>query len=231
MRRSDASPSGAVLAPEATMDHRSTLRSRTSRGSRRARPTPPSCSGQPAWRLSTWPWARPHCESPGARGARISGTRRHVRCFSSTHGGTPAERGVDVDYVSGDMRSLPWPAESLRPRDSAVYLLRVNFDDPGTGPASSRRGRYRVLPSRQGRGSSSRHSTTLLSCFPAWVPAVVVERDGDFIIDRSTFEPGTGRGVTYRPASVRWTVRQFTYSVRMFIGCRRAQGLAPHCWL
>jgi hypothetical protein len=46
----------------------------------------------------------------------------------------------------------------------------------------------------------------------------VVERDGDFMIDRSKFEPATGRAVTERTCVRDGQVRRFTFSVRMFIG-------------
>ena len=39
-------------------------------------------------------------------------------------------------------------------------------------------------------------NNNLAELLPRWLPAVVVERDGDFMIDRSTFEPATGRAVT-----------------------------------
>jgi hypothetical protein len=46
----------------------------------------------------------------------------------------------------------------------------------------------------------------------------VVERDENFMIDRSTFEPTTGRAVTERTCIRDGQVRRFTFAVRMFIG-------------
>jgi hypothetical protein len=60
-------------------------------------------------------------------------------------------------------------------------------------------------------------NNNLAELLPRWLPAVVVERDGDFMIDRSTFEPATGRAVTERTCVRDGQVRRFTYSVRMFI--------------
>jgi hypothetical protein len=47
---------------------------------------------------------------------------------------------------------------------------------------------------------------------------VVVERDENLMIDRSTFEPTTGRAVTERTCVRDGQVRRFTFAVRMFIG-------------
>jgi SAM-dependent methyltransferase len=61
-------------------------------------------------------------------------------------------------------------------------------------------------------------NNNLAELLPRWLPAVVVERDGDFMIDRSKFEPATGRAVTERTCVRGGQGRRFTYSVRMFIG-------------
>jgi hypothetical protein len=60
-------------------------------------------------------------------------------------------------------------------------------------------------------------NNNLAELLPRWLPAVVVERDGDFMIDRSRFEPATGRAVTKRTCVRDGHVRHFTFSVRMFI--------------
>jgi len=60
-------------------------------------------------------------------------------------------------------------------------------------------------------------NNNLAELLPRWLPAVVVERDGDFMIDRSTFEPASGRAVTERTCVRDGQVRRFTFSVRMFI--------------
>jgi hypothetical protein len=46
----------------------------------------------------------------------------------------------------------------------------------------------------------------------------MVERDENLMIDRSTFEPTTGRAVTERTCVRDGQVRRFTFAVRMFIG-------------
>ena len=74
---------------------------------------------------------------------------------------------------------------------------------------------YRIL--RPG-GRLLIENNNLAELLPRWLPAVVVERDGDLMIDRSTFEPATGRAVTERTCVRDGQVRRFNFSVRMFIG-------------
>jgi ubiquinone/menaquinone biosynthesis C-methylase UbiE len=122
-----------------------------------------------------------------------------------------AERGVEVDYVSGDMRSLPWPEHRFE-RVISWFTSFGYFDDADNQKVLSEA--HRVL--RPG-GWLLIENNNLTELLPRWLPAVVVERDGDFMIDRSTFEPSTGRAVTERTCVRDGQVRRFTYSVRMFI--------------
>ena len=122
-----------------------------------------------------------------------------------------AERGVEVDYVSGDMRSLPWPTDRFE-RVISWFTSFGYFDDPDNQKVLSEA--HRVL--RPG-GRLMIENNNLAELLPRWLPAVVVERDGDFMIDRSTFEPVTGRAVTERTCIRDGQVRRFTFSVRMFI--------------
>ena len=56
-----------------------------------------------------------------------------------------AERGVDVEYVQGDMRNLPW-REPLRRARQLVHELRLLLGRPeqGGAPAVSRRAASRA---------------------------------------------------------------------------------------
>jgi hypothetical protein len=49
------------------------------------------------------------------------------------------------------------------------------------------------------------------------LPTVVLERDGDFVIDRPRFDPVTGRAVTERLVVRNSRTRRFNFSVRMFV--------------
>jgi ubiquinone/menaquinone biosynthesis C-methylase UbiE len=122
------------------------------------------------------------------------------------------ERGVEVDYVSGDMRSLPWP-EHRSERVISWFTSFGYFDDTDNQKVVSEA--HRVL---RPDGRLLIENNNLAELLPRWLPAVVVERDGDFMIDRSRFEPATGRAVTERTCVRDGHVRRFTFSVRMFIG-------------
>jgi SAM-dependent methyltransferase len=50
-----------------------------------------------------------------------------------------------------------------------------------------------------------------------WLPAIVTERDGNFSIDRGTFDPTTGRATTERVIIRDGRIRRFTFSVRGFV--------------
>lgn len=52
---------------------------------------------------------------------------------------------------------------------------------------------------------------------PRWLPSVVIERDGNLMIDRTSFDPVTGRATTKRAIVRDGRVRRFHFSVRMFI--------------
>jgi ubiquinone/menaquinone biosynthesis C-methylase UbiE len=145
------------------------------------------------------------------RGTRVTGLDA-TPLFLEQARRDAAERGVEVDYVSGDMRSLPWPNS----RFERVISWFTSFgyfsdDDNQTVLAEA----HRVL---RPAGRLLIENNNLAELLPRWLPAVVVERDENFMIDRSTFEPTTGRAVTERICSRDGQVRRFRFEVRMFIG-------------
>ena len=109
------------------------------------------------------------------------------------------------------MRSRPWPEHGFE-RVISWFTSFGYFDDIDNQKVLSEA--HRVL--RPG-GRLLIENNNLAELLPRWLPALVVERDGDFMIDRSTFEPATGRAVTERTCVRDGQVRRFTYSVRMFI--------------
>ena len=56
-----------------------------------------------------------------------------------------------------------------------------------------------------------------MELLPRWQPAFVTERDGNFAIDRSCFDPTTGRATTERVIIRNARTRRFMFSVRMFV--------------
>ncbi len=144
------------------------------------------------------------------RGARLTGLDA-TPLFLEHARRDAAERGVEVNYVSGDMRSLPWPEHRFE-RVISWFTSFGYFDDIDNQKVLSEA--HRVL--RPG-GRLLIENNNLADLLSRWLPAVVVERDGDFMIDRSTFEPVTGRAVTERTCVRDGQVRRFTFSVRMFI--------------
>jgi SAM-dependent methyltransferase len=121
------------------------------------------------------------------------------------------ERGVDVEYVDGDMRSLPWE-DGRFDRVLSWFTSFGYFDDDDN---------RRVLQeARRVLRPDARlliENNSLAGLLPRWLPAVVVERDGGFSIDRSAFDPTTGRATTERVLVRNGHVRRFSFSVRMFI--------------
>jgi SAM-dependent methyltransferase len=145
------------------------------------------------------------------RGARVTGLDA-TSLFVEHARRDASERGVEVDYVCGDMRSLSWPEHRFE-RVISWFTSFGYFDDIDNHKVLSEA--YRVL--RPG-GRLLLENNNLAELLPRWLPAVVVERDGDLMIDRSTFEPATGRAVTERTCVRGGRVRRFTFTVRMFIG-------------
>lgn len=119
--------------------------------------------------------------------------------------------GIEVDYRQGDMRTLPWPDETF---DVVIswFTSFGYFDDDGNRAVLAEI--HRVL--RPG-GAVLIENNNLAELLPRWLPAVIVERGDDFTIDRSRFDPTTGRATTERTVVRAGRVRRFRFSVRMFV--------------
>jgi ubiquinone/menaquinone biosynthesis C-methylase UbiE len=144
------------------------------------------------------------------RGARVVGLDA-TPLFLDRARQEAAARGVDVEYVEGDIRSLPWEDSSFD-RVLSWFTSFGYFDDEGNRRVL--REARRVL---RPEGSLLIESNNLAGLLPRWLPAVVVERDSDFLVDRSSFDPTTGRATTERVLVRDGRVRRFSFSVRMFI--------------
>ena len=122
-----------------------------------------------------------------------------------------AARGVGVDYVQGDMRSLPWSDATFECVISWFTSFGYFDDDDNRRVLAEVR---RVL--RPG-GRLLLENNNLSGVLGRWLPSVVFERDGDLAIDRARFDPTTGRARTERTVIRGGRARTFVFSVRMFI--------------
>jgi SAM-dependent methyltransferase len=144
------------------------------------------------------------------RGARVMGLDAtavfldHARRDATT-------RGVEVEYVEGDMRSLPWEDERFD-RVLSWFTSFGYFDDD-----DNRRVLQEAHRALRPGGKLLIENNNLSALLARWLPAIVVERNGDLLIDRSTFDPTTGRATTERMLVRKGRARRFSFSVRMFV--------------
>jgi SAM-dependent methyltransferase len=119
------------------------------------------------------------------RGARVTGLDATLR-FLELAREDAARRGVDVEYVEGDMRALPWTDRF--DRVVSWFTAFGYFDDD-----ENRRVLREAHDALRPGGRLLIENNNLVELLRRWQPAIVVERDGDFSIDRSEFDPVTGR--------------------------------------
>ena len=119
-----------------------------------------------------------------------------------------AERGVEVDYVEGDMRSLPWTE-----RFDRVLCWFTSF---GYFPDEENRhvlGQvHRALRPDGLFAVEMNHKDNL---FGRWEPMSVTERGEDRMIDRRAYDAQTGRSRDERTIIRGGAERTFQFSVRM----------------
>lgn len=144
------------------------------------------------------------------RGVRVAGLDA-TALFLDRARDEAARRRLEVDYVHGDMRSLPWGDGSFD-RVLSWFTSFGYFDDTDNRRVLSEA--RRVL--RPG-GTLLIENNNLAELLPRWLPSVVIERDGNLMIDRSTFDPTTGRVTTERTVVHDGRIRSFHFSVRVFI--------------
>ncbi len=121
-----------------------------------------------------------------------------------------AKRGVGVEYVEGDMRSLPWPPSSF---DAVVNWFTAfgYFSDDENRAVLREVARVlkpggRFLVDHLNRDRVMRNVQ----------PAVVAERDGNLLIDRHTYVVASGFMETERIMIKDGAQRRFHFSVRTF---------------
>jgi SAM-dependent methyltransferase len=143
-----------------------------------------------------------------ARGARVTGLDADA-FFLERARADAAARGVEVEYVQGDMRELPWQERF----DGVVnwFTSFGYFDDEGNR-AWLETVRRTLKPG--GRLALDVHSRDVFMRNRG--DAHVVERDGDLIVDRHSFDVETGREQTERWIIRGGKVRNTVYSVRFY---------------
>lgn len=142
------------------------------------------------------------------RGGRVTGVDADA-FFLEYARGDAARRGVEVDYIHGDMRELPWVDRF----DAAVswFTSFGYFDDDG-----NRGWLQTVMRTLKpgGRLAIDVHSRDVF--MRNRVPAAVFERDGDLVVDRFSYDVMTGRETTERWIVRGGDVRKTEYSVRFY---------------
>jgi ubiquinone/menaquinone biosynthesis C-methylase UbiE len=143
------------------------------------------------------------------RGVRVTGLDA-TPLFLEQARADAAARGVQVEYVEGDMRRLPW---SERFNRIVNWFTAFGYFDDDENRLVLRESHRALKPG----GRLAIENNNLADLLGRWQPAQVVERDGNFAIDRSRFDPTTGRATTDRVIVRDGRTRRFEFSVRMFV--------------
>lgn len=143
-----------------------------------------------------------------ARGAQVTGLDVTPRFLELAHEDAAA-RGVDVEYVQGDMRELPWTARFDRVIN--WFTAFGYFDDAG-----NRRVLAGVARALKPGGRLAIELNNYVAIMRSYLPTTVMERDGNLLVDRHHFDPLTGRNVAERTIVRDGSVRRTQYEVRMF---------------
>jgi SAM-dependent methyltransferase len=142
------------------------------------------------------------------RGVRVTGLDA-TPLFLELAREDAAERGVEVEYVEGDMRSVPWVD-----RFDRVLCWFTSFgyfsDEENRGVLA---GVFRALKPGGVFLLEMNHRDNLLG---RYADEVVVERGEDRMIDRHRLDLQTGRSHDQRTVVRGGTSRTFDFSVRMF---------------
>jgi SAM-dependent methyltransferase len=141
------------------------------------------------------------------RGARVTGLDRS-EAFLEEARADARRREVEVEYVAGDMRALPWQG-----RFDVVVNWFTAFGYHADGELQGiLRGVHDAL--RPG-GRLALETISVTALMRRFRPEGVTERDGDFLIERRRYDPLRG-GVVSRYTVLRGgTVRRYETFLRM----------------
>ena len=147
-------------------------------------------------------------ESLAERGVRVTGLDA-TPYFLELARKDAAERGVEVEYVEGDMRSLPWTE-----RFDRVLCWFTSFgyfsDDENRQVLGEA---FRAL---RPEGLFAVEMNNLLRLLQVYADENVTERGEDRMIDRHRFDIQTNRSLDERTIIRGGKERTFEFSVRMF---------------
>ena len=141
------------------------------------------------------------------RGCRVTGLDA-VPLFLDRARRDAEVRGVEVTYVEGDMRSLPW--EGRFDRVVNWFTAFGYFDDDG-----NRRVLAETAKALRPGGRFAVELNNRDAIVRGFQPASVVDKDGDMVIDRHRMEPLTGRSAP----SARWSATAGSARSRTSSGC------------
>ncbi|MDQ3890354.1 MAG: class I SAM-dependent methyltransferase [Actinomycetota bacterium] len=142
-----------------------------------------------------------------ARGCAVTGIDRTAR-FLELARREAAEAGISVEYVQGDMRSLPW-----RDRFDRVISWFTSwgyFDDEG-----NRRVLHEMYAALKPGGRLILEHLHRDNLFSRLERDTVTEREGNYMIDRHRFDALAGRMNDERIIVRDGRVRRFSYFVRL----------------
>ena len=142
------------------------------------------------------------------RGVRVTGLDA-TPLFLELARADAAERGVEVEYVEGDMRSLPWTGRF--DRVLSWFTSFGYFSDEENRQVLAEA--YRALDPG---GLLAIEMNNLLRLIQVYADEVVIERGDDKMIDRHRFDIQTSRSLDERTIIRGGKRRSFEFSVRMF---------------
>jgi SAM-dependent methyltransferase len=142
------------------------------------------------------------------RGFRVTGLDT-TELFLERARARAAARGVDVEYVHGDMRSLPWHDRF----DGLVnWFTSFGYFDDETNRAVARGFHDALRPG----GRLVLETFNLLRAAKHLLPTTMTERGDDLMIDKIAFDPATSLIRTERIVVREGRVRRTNFRVRLF---------------
>jgi SAM-dependent methyltransferase len=142
------------------------------------------------------------------KGARVLGLDRTPLFLERARQNAKA-LGVEVEYLQGDMRDLPWSSEF----DAVVnWFTAFGYFDDDTNRAVLRQ-IHGVLRQRGQLILELNHAPYLLRHS---VPVTVTRRGQDAMIDEQSYDAATGRLYTSRTVIRDGRARTFEFSTRLF---------------